>query len=184
MSNPNGETVVSQEPDEIVPADQVQMIKTEESQIARQIENLKITNRESYEKAGEVGLWNKNMIDRIEALRVAIVKPFNDQIKNINQIFKDLAKPFTANDDILRTGINRYIKSVKRDPIQNVNTQMGRMTIQERAIFEVIDPDKVPREYLKVDEAKIGRAVRAGVVTEIPGVKIETQKSVSLTVQK
>lgn len=45
--------------------------------------------------------------------------------------------------------------------------------------FEVENPDQIPREYLVVDEKKIGAVVRAGGGTiQIPGVKIWSTKEI------
>lgn len=46
--------------------------------------------------------------------------------------------------------------------------------------FEVVDPDVVPREYLKVDEKAIRQAVVRRGVREIDGVKIEQKPQVQV----
>lgn len=46
--------------------------------------------------------------------------------------------------------------------------------------FQVVDPNKVPREFLKIDESKIGQHVRIHKAsTNIPGVRIWEEKSVA-----
>ena len=55
---------------------------------------------------------------------------------------------------------------------QTVHTDIGRSTVREAMKFEVVDPTLIPREYLMPDEKKIGAAVRAKLVTQIPGIKI------------
>jgi len=44
--------------------------------------------------------------------------------------------------------------------------------------FEIIDEEKIPREYMKVDGVKIGQDVRGGV-REIPGVRIYSKEIIA-----
>jgi len=57
----------------------------------------------------------------------------------------------------------------KRDAV--VRTASGSASTKKVWTFEVKDPEKVPREYLTVDEKAIRQAVNGGV-RDIPGVKI------------
>jgi|GEM_PF-1885597 len=61
-------------------------------------------------------------------------------------------------------------------PAKTVETESGaKVTYRKRTHFEVIDAAQIPREYLSIDEKKIGAAVRAGIATPenpIPGVRI------------
>ena len=51
------------------------------------------------------------------------------------------------------------------------------MVMREIWKFEVVDPAAVPRDYLKIDEVKIGQVVRAMKSgTAIPGVRVYAQK--------
>ena len=56
-------------------------------------------------------------------------------------------------------------------PAKTVNTDEGAVGTTKRWTFEVEDVGEVPREYLKVDEVAIRRAVSAGA-RSIPGVRI------------
>lgn len=61
-------------------------------------------------------------------------------------------------------------------PAKTVTTTSGaKVTFRSVPKFEIVDEALVPREYLKVDEVKIGAAVRSKLATEanpIPGVRI------------
>lgn len=50
-------------------------------------------------------------------------------------------------------------------------TDSGTSHIRKEWIFEITDPKKIPREYMKVDEQAIRKAVKAGI-REIVGVRI------------
>jgi len=54
------------------------------------------------------------------------------------------------------------------------------ISTQKRWKFRIIDADKIPREYMKPDEQKIGAIVRATKgQTKIPGVEVYSEDSVS-----
>jgi len=55
-----------------------------------------------------------------------------------------------------------------------VRTEAGSAHQRKTWVFEVVDYDQVPREYLVVDESAIRRAVRDGI-RKIPGVRIFEQ---------
>lgn len=61
-------------------------------------------------------------------------------------------------------------------PAKTVATDCGaKITYRKQGHFEILDPAAVPREYLSVDEKKVGAAVRAGIATPdnpIPGIRI------------
>jgi hypothetical protein len=54
-------------------------------------------------------------------------------------------------------------------PVKTVQTDAGKVTARKVKKFRIVDPAQVPVEYWILDEAKIGKAVRAGL--EIPGVQ-------------
>ena len=177
------EEVITKEAEAILPPDAVSLIKGEGFHLTREIVGIKVTNEENYKKAVELGTANKRVLNQIEAFRKAIVQPFNDQVKKINGMFKAIASRFEENDSKLRNALLIYQNGRKKtETIQNVNTDTGRATIQERWDYEIVEPNLIPREYLMPDETKIGRAVRAGVLAELPGVKIFKRKVTAFAV--
>lgn len=57
-------------------------------------------------------------------------------------------------------------------PAGPIRSAAGSASSRKRWVATVVDPSRVPRKYLKVDEVAINKDVRAGV-REIPGVDIE-----------
>jgi galactitol-specific phosphotransferase system IIB component len=58
--------------------------------------------------------------------------------------------------------------------------KVAGMSIRENWKFRIIDEKKIPREYLKVDEVKIGQVVRAmKSAANIPGVEVYNEGTVS-----
>ena len=167
------ELTITKEIEEALPPEAIGILKGEGYHLTKSIAAIKVTNEEAYKEAVELGTANKKVLNQIETFRKAIVKPFNDQIKRINDMFKTLAARFAGNDEKIRAAIERYQAGRKQtETIQNVQTGTGRATIQERWAYEILDGDLVPREWCCPDETKIGREVRAGLRQELPGLKI------------
>lgn len=189
---------------EIVPEvesmlDRAQLTEIEKHQntISKEVAEIKVTSKETYDTACHLGIQNKHRLTQIENLRVAIVKPIKDHLKKIDQFFNGLKKPFEENDSTLRTKLLKYQTSLKKpEAIKNRHIDDGsRATISMVMKFEVTDEKLVPREYLCVDESKIGREVRARaagvmdknekgeITSKIPGVRIWEEPSTSFVPQ-
>lgn len=69
------------------------------------------------------------------------------------------------------------VQTVER-AASTVKAAEGAMTFRKNWTYEVIDPTKVPREYLTVNTTAIGIAVRQGV-REIEGVRIYEEENIS-----
>jgi ParB-like chromosome segregation protein Spo0J len=64
-------------------------------------------------------------------------------------------------------------QSVQAPTIESQTPKVAGVQLRERWLFEVTDPDKVPREYLMVDERLIRAEVNAKeALAKIPGVRI------------
>jgi len=71
----------------------IPLIQQDVAVFVAQNENVAITNDVELNAAVEVEIAAKKRIKRIEDLRVAFVKPLNDQVKMINDTFKKEAQP-------------------------------------------------------------------------------------------
>lgn len=73
--------------------------------------------------------------------------------------------------------------SVPAEPVErpktNVQTEAGNVVTSKVWTWEITDEEKVPRKYLKVNDAEITKAVRDGS-RRIPGIKIFQKTSVSV----
>lgn len=176
----NEEVIITQEMGQVLTPQVTQLIKGEGYHLTKEVLTLKVGNETEYKRAIELGTANKRVLVQIESFRKAITKPLNDQIKNINQMFKKISERFDSNDTKVRDLITRYQYSRKKtESIQTVHTDTGRASISEVSAYEIIDESKVPREYLMLDITKIGRVVRGGAVTEILGLRIFKKKVTS-----
>lgn len=149
--------------------DQAKFIVNEREILTKEIEELKVGNRDQYEKGLNLGIANNNVLNRLKDLVKALTMPYEVQIKTIKDKFKPIIDQFEQNDGRVRGLLERYQNTVNVENIKTIHTDMGRATIQERSVYEITDEKKIPKEYWKLDETKIGRVIRGG--GSIPGVK-------------
>ena len=68
--------------------------------------------------------------------------------------------------------IPEIVAPIPTDSLKHVVTQNGSVSYTSVRKWEVQDTDKIPREYFVLDEARIGKLVKAG----IPGIRIWTEQ--------
>ena len=71
--------------------------------------------------------------------------------------------------------IPEIVAPIPTDSLKHVVTQNGSVSYTSVRRWEVQDTDKIPREYFVLDEARIGKLVKAGI-QEIPGIRIWTEQ--------
>jgi hypothetical protein len=72
---------------------------------------------------------------------------------------------------------------VRAAPAAHVRTSTGTLGTMMVRKWEIVDIGLVPRDYLIVDAARIGKVVRAGIPA-IPGIKIWSEETLSVRGQK
>lgn len=175
MSEKNNDDMIDQEADSILTDEAKMLVRVEAREIGAAIESLNVRNEQDYKVACGLGQRNKDVLKRLESFRKAIVGPMNDAVSNVNNIFKRLSVRFAENQSKIDKAVAGYFESRKKtEDIRTVRSQDTgmRTSMQRRWVFEIVDAGAVPREYCCPDEAKIGKAVRAGVLKELQGVKI------------
>jgi len=166
------EVILTPEIENKLSQEEKSLLRSEGFQITREIENLKVKNREQYEKACEIGIANCNALKKLEELYKALVKPLDLEKKRLKTVFDKAKEIFEANDEKIRKALEGYQHKVETDNIKTIHTDLGRATIQERKDWEIEDINLIPKEYFKLDEARIGQIIRAGGT--VPGVKVKT----------
>lgn len=63
-------------------------------------------------------------------------------------------------------------------PAKSVQTEAGNVTARKVKKFKVSDEGLIPDQYWMLDEAKIGKAVRAGI--DVPGVQVWEEETLSV----
>lgn len=156
-----------------LPPDAANLIKSEGYHLTREIADLKVSNREQYEIAIQKGIANANILKRLEDLQKALLMPYKADIKKIDEAFTKAKALFEVNDEKIRKALVGYASRVDVSNIKTIHTELGSATIQERQDFEILDEKQVPREFLKVDETKVRRAVTAGLLEDSAWIKLK-----------
>ena len=151
--------------------------------------------------AAEVLSWLATQKKKFEERRKFFVKPLNDQVDKINDLFKGYSRPLNEARAIMDEKIiawNRKQEAerlteearirkeaeklskktgvaiqeiIESAPVKEVQQTIGTLTIKKVWTHEVLDTVKVPREYLIVDDMLIRNAIRTGI-RAIPGIRI------------
>ena len=130
-------------------------------------------------------------------------KPFNEAMANLRAKEKEFLQPMEQGESTIKKLIVQY--NHKRDEqlkaeqakldamaktlegtglsvLPTVKLEKPKMqgtTIRSRYDFDIVDVNLIPREYLLVDTAAIGRVVRAlKDKTNIPGIKVKVVQDI------
>lgn len=128
----------------------------------------------------------------------SLKKPFNEAMANLRAKEKEFLGPMENGEAAIKKLIVQY--NAKRDArlkeeqekLELLSKQMAEngldilpsvrlekpklngTTVSNRYDFDIVDPNLIPREYLVVDTAAIGKVVRAlKEKTNIPGIKVK-----------
>ncbi len=112
MTTPKSATTVITIP----PKEKVDIAKVVSAMKAKA--DMKITTPEDYETAGIILKTIAEKSKVIEAKRVAIVKPFNDGVKAVNDMFKTMSAPLVEADKTLRATMSEYVKAEREREIK------------------------------------------------------------------
>jgi len=179
----------------IVPVEVVQKAESDAVLMTQQAEAIQVTTAEQEEQAYTALTEIKQAIKTIESKRKEITKPLNASLKATNAMFKTLSGPFLEADRVVRDKVmdfrevqeERAQKELeRRQKIQAAHEKKGHETHEitapkvevakttvttKRWTFELIDINKVPREYLALDNVAVNKAIRNGV-REIAGLDV------------
>ena len=179
----------------IVPVEVVQKAENDAALMTRQAEAIQVTTTEQEEQAYIALTQIKQAIKTIEDKRKEITAPLNASLKAVNAMFKRLSTPFIEADRIVRNKVLDFRqaqeekaqkKLERRQKIQAAHEAKGhevheitqpkvevaKTTVTtKRWTFEIVDVNKVPREYLVLDSTTVNKAIRNGA-REIDGLDI------------
>lgn len=179
----------------IVPVEVVQKAESDAVLMSQQAESIQVATTEQEEQAYTALTQIKQAIKTIEDKRKEITKPLNASLKATNTMFKKLSAPFVEADRIVRDKVMdfRQLQEEKaqkelerRQKIQDSHKAKGHGTheitqpkvevsketvVAKRWTFEIVNVNKVPREYLVLHNIAVNKAIRNGV-REIDGLDI------------
>lgn len=152
--------------------------------------------------AEESRALTKGQWSEYEAKRTSVTGPLNQVLKTVNGWFKPVQTTLKAMEyewnrklvearaqaQLERQKLIEAAKAAEEPEIMRESLvaaseavlTTSTVSFRDRYVFEVHDPEAVPREYLCPDEAKIGKVVAAlKDKTSIPGVRVWNDPIVS-----
>ena len=130
-------------------------------------------------------------------------KPFNEAMANLRNKEKEMISPMEKGENAIKKLIVEY--NAKREAalkkeqakldalaktmegsgltvLPSVKLEKPKMqgtSVRNRYDFDIVDPNLIPREYLIVDTAAIGKVVRAlKEKTNIPGIRVKVVQDI------
>lgn len=159
----------------------IEVAKIEEQllPIARAAENYSIVDQESLEGAIDFLGKVKEAHDRVERTRKFFTKPLLDLKRTFDERFSPTADELEKAEASLKKKMTDYRLTLPSNATAptTAKTADAKATFVKVWKYRVSEPDRVPPEYMKVDEDKIAKVVKAGI-RNIPGVKIWEEEQV------
>ena len=169
--------VITPEAEGILTPEVVSFVKTETRYISTGLQALEVVTAEDDKRAVELGLSNKSAIKRIEAFRLAIVKPLNDHVKTINGVFEKIMAPFENNDRIIKQKRDVYLREQERIRAE-AQRKIDEQYRKEQAAIEA----QRQKEQAKLNKQAEKKGVEAPILPPAtvlpPPPKIEAPKTV------
>lgn len=167
--------------------------------------NIEVTNQETYAKAGDGYKLVMNKAKQIEAKRLQYTRPLDAQKKLIKSDFDKMTKPLIEfakeikskmtvwavaeqkrkdleQIEIDKEAVKRAMATGEDQEVEVVNdviatrSDYSTTSVTKRWKHELIDINKVPLEYLMLDDKKIKEAIKEGNKS-IKGLKIYQEES-------
>lgn len=148
----------------------------------------------------------KETIKNIENKRLEYTKPLRDHVNKINGDFKRIMQPLEQAENTLKRNILAWQRSerekiakeeARRRKIQESHEKrghdvkapvemyrplktIGNSQMRKVTRYEVVDLNKVPRQYLQLNPGAVQAAIRGGV-KEVPGLRIYEDEVIAVS---
>ena len=186
--------------------EEAQEATSEASEIAKVTHQIVIKNNENYETAAGCLKEIKGKFRELDARKTVITKPLMTAKKEVDALFKPALTALSEAETTIKHAMAKYTAELEkqrrkaleeaskavesgakeediREFVKSAQVKAPAVAgIQVRIVkkYAILDESKIPEEFWlrKLDESKIGKAVRAGI-GEIPGVKIWEENSIA-----
>lgn len=161
--------------------------------------DIKVVSEPTMKKAGEFMTVIGKAKKIIEAERTGIVKPINDSVKRINELFKPMMEEAVRIESYLKGELNIYLAKLQKEQdlraaeankqiesgdriapavrkFENTTAKIEQLPTRVYYITKVVDFSKIPDNYKILDDAKLEAANKAGI--EVPGVEFSKENRV------
>lgn len=136
------------------------------------IEEVQVNDLESASKALDLALRLRVALKNHEADKKSKLQPINAQRDKVNENFKSLLDGISSNISKIVEKLDVWSKTV--DQFDGLKTESGSLYFKKKVEFAMSDSEKVPQEFLMLNQEAVLKAYRAGV--EIPGITVHESK--------
>lgn len=171
-------------------------LKEKLREIVETTRNLEVTTEDHFHKVTTLYSESKDWEKRIEFLRKQANGPDQDRINARNDKAKELLNPLRTIQSLAKSKCDQYqhlLEARKQEAESKAQQAVELLGLEEpvyvpaleksqrgdgaimykRTVrkFRIVDAEKIPREYLLVDEEKVNKMIKAGIA-QIPGLEI------------
>ena len=179
----------------------IALVREESKGLAETARTLVISTSDEARYASEMLTYISSAQKKLEAQRVFLVKPLNDHVKDINNVFKEWKSPLDEADTTLRRKMLAWHVEEERRaaaerevleqldvpeedmpdlPVRVVRSETGGSTsVRKTWTYEVVDQKIVPKAYLMLDDGLINLAIKDGT-RKIKGLRIYQKESLAV----
>lgn len=141
-----------------------------------------VIDQDSAAHALNMGLQARKLRKSLDEVRKQVIRPHLDFQRSINEIAKKYEGQLQDIEDLLQKRIDLWFETDPHDSVSKITTPEGSLNVNKEWVFEVVNINDVPREYLMVDHKKISEDVELGI-RSIPGIIISEKQSVKMRIK-
>lgn len=148
-------------------------------------QNFQVVSEDHARNALSMALQARKIEQGIETSREKVIRPHLDFQRAVNKIVKDVQRRLHDIESHLTIKLTDWFERQQDNPftkIDEIAVEDGKLWFSEKWGYEVLECDKIPRAYLKVDDDTIDEAIKGGV-RHIPGVRIFKYATTQLRVK-
>lgn len=111
----------------------------------------------------------------LESGRKEVIKPYSDEIKEINSKFKLLEETVEETQNLVQEKLTKFYEEEQQNPFgerfDSLEVSEGKMTIKKYWDYEIMDSEEIPRAFLSVNDEAIEMSIKNGI-RNIPGIRV------------
>ena len=175
------------------------IIMTRVDKLVAAANRAEIINRETSEMGADLAKIFRSVARKIEAMRVELVNPLNEDVKKINLRYKNWLQVLKDGQNIIDSKVARYklaeqasivaTQKIAEDKGLNdyvvitenevTRGQLASASLTEVWDYEITDESIVPREYCVPSAAKLRSAVNHGI-RQMNGIRIYQKQKLNV----
>ncbi len=159
-------------------------VEKDQLDLTAQISEIVVQDNETMQSAAEVLTRVKARLKKLEEKRKLYVQPLNDQVKAINDDFKNMAAPYLTIETDIKGKIGTYMDEQRRIQLEAERKERERRAEEARKLAEeqAISRQKAAAQVRKAEEEAAKQ--KPEEPKPVTSVKTETSKVVTKTVMK